>query len=148
MENVYVYIGWFEKACFLLIQPIILYLLSPQAMRMQHCIMSWFVLKKVFQVVFETKVPLHRVYDFFSFISCHLLYDNAAFSINKVCWVKTRDSSPFMQCSILLKDQACIFLCEIFVSFVSALHCRTDSWHDYEWWQWGSQICGFISWER
>ena len=44
------------------------------------------------------------------------------FFIDVVCWVKTLVSSPFMQCSLFLRDWACIFLCEIFVSFVSGLH--------------------------
>ena len=35
MENVYVYIRWFEKECFFLIDSVILYLLLPQAIKIQ-----------------------------------------------------------------------------------------------------------------
>ena len=65
--------------------------------------------------------------------------------IDVVCWVKTRVFSPFMQCILLLRDWACIFLW-IFVSFVSELNCWIGSWHDYGW-HWGGRIRGFIRWE-
>ena len=50
-------IPWFEKACFFLIYPIILYLLSPQPMRLQQRIINWFDLKKMFlfHVIFYAK---------------------------------------------------------------------------------------------
>ena len=51
--------------------------------------------------------------------------------------MKTCVFSPLKQCSLSLKDRACIFLCEIFVSFVSGFHCKTGSWHDYERWHLG-----------
>ena len=35
MENVHVYIRWFEKECFFLIDPVILYLLLPQTIKIQ-----------------------------------------------------------------------------------------------------------------
>ena len=61
--------------------------------------------------------------------------------------MKTRAFLPFKQCSLSLKDLACIFLCEIFVSFVSGFNCRTGSWHDYEWWHLGKSNL-WIHWMR
>ena len=51
-----------------------------------------------------------------------------------VYWVKTCVFSPLIQCTLLLKDQAFIFICEIFaLENGKGLHCRTSSWHDNEW---------------
>ena len=110
---------WFGKACFFLIYPIILYLLSPQPMRLQQRIINWFVLKKMFlfHVIFYAKGSFKKFCACFSFI-CYLSICcvRTLFFIDAVCKVKTHVFSPFMLCSLLLKDRACIFLCEIFVS--------------------------------
>ena len=122
-----VYICWLEKACFFLIHPIIMYLYSPQPMRMQQGIINWFVWKEVFLfLVFDGKGHLHKVWDYFSFILCPLLFDNTFFFHHCSLLSKNTCFAPFMQCSLLLKNRACIFLFEIFVSENGKeLDCRT-----------------------
>ena len=128
---------------------IMLYLLPPEAMKMHQPIMSWFVLKKVFlfQVVFDAKGPLHRVCDCFSFISCHLRYDNTAFFhwcsllSENTCFLSIYAvQSLFERLSLYISLWNICFIC-----FRVTL--MNSSWHDYEWLNWGGRIREFIRWK-
>ena len=143
------HISWFEKACFFSsIQSCCIFFLLKQWKCTNRSWLDLFWRKYFFfklslmrkDLYIECAIVFHLFHAICSMIT-------QLFFIDVVCWVKTRVFSPFMQCSLFLRNWACIFLCEIFVSFVSELHCWTGSWYDYEWWHWGGQICGFIRWK-
>ena len=116
---------WKSIPLFLFIQSYCIFFLLNQ----WECsnIINRFVLKKVllFSRCLWCERNLHKVCDIF-FCLFHVVWCMIThFFINIVYWVKTCVFSPLMVCRLLLKDQACIFLCEIFVlENGKELHCR------------------------
>ena len=107
------------KACFFLIYPIILYLLSPQPMRLRQLSYIGLFWRKYFFFTLSFMLKdLSRsfVLVFHLFAVYPFPVWEHFFFIDAVCLVKTHVFSPFMLCSLLLKDRTCIFLCEIFAS--------------------------------
>ena len=142
------YIRWFEKACFFLsIQSCCIFFLLKQ---WKCSNVSWVNLfwrnYFFFKLSLMQKGPLHRVCDCFSFISCHLRYDNTAF----VHWCSLlSENTCFLSIYAVhsLVERLSLYISLwIFVSFVSELNCWIGSWHDYGW-HWGGRIRGFIRWE-
>ena len=166
MENVYVYIRWFEKECFFLIDSVILYLLLPQAIKIQliwiqiiYFQIIWIQLNSdnlfrrkyfFFKFFFDAKGPLNRVCDCFSFIPCYLQYDNTAFFhwhiLPSVEWKHVFSLHLSSAVSRWKIEVVYFFVKYLFHLFqgstagqVAGMTMNDEIW--------GNRICGFIRWE-